>query len=130
MDEVLSPIRTRTGLSEHVALPNIKDWMEWSKGFSKAIQELESIRQTPTFPKGAVLFHQGTECHGLYLLHSGSARLTTVGSTGCSLTMRIAEAGEVLGLRAALTCAAYGISAETMEPTRPLSYPGKSSCAL
>jgi len=85
---------------------------------SEALAELERIRQTSVYPAGALLFLEGQPCRGLFILCSGKAKLTTSSAQGRSLIMRVAEAGEVLGLSAAVSNVAYDASAETLEPTQ------------
>jgi CRP/FNR family transcriptional regulator len=82
-----------------------------------ALQELNAIRQTSVYPKGAVLFVEGQPCRGLFVLCSGQAKLISSSSQGRSVIVRLAKAGEVLGLSAALSNGTYEVSAETLGPT-------------
>jgi len=84
----------------------------------QALAELDRIRQTSVYPAGAQLFVEGQPSGGLFILCSGKAKLTTSSARGHSLIVRMAEAGEVLGLSAAVSNAAYDVSAETLEPTQ------------
>lgn len=82
----------------------------------EAVQELNAIRQSSVYPAGAVLFVEGQPAQGLYVLCSGKAKLTTSSSQGRAVIVRVAEAGEVLGLSAVMSSAAYEVSAQTLEP--------------
>jgi len=84
----------------------------------EALAELDTIRQTSAYPAGAVLFVEGQPCRGLFILCSGKAKLTTSSARGRSLIVRVAEAGEVLGLGAAVSNSAYDLSAESLEPAQ------------
>lgn len=77
---------------------------------------LNAIRRTTLYPKGAMLFVEGQPCHGLFVLCSGKAKLAASSQSGRSVIVRIAGAGEVLGLGAAVADRAYEVSAEILEP--------------
>jgi CRP/FNR family transcriptional regulator len=83
-----------------------------------ALAELDRIRQTSTYPAGALLFVEGQPCRGLFILCAGKAKLSTSSARGRSLIVRVAEGGEVLGLSATVSNSAYDLSAETLEPTQ------------
>jgi len=82
----------------------------------EALRELNAIRQTSVYPKGALLFVEGQPCRGLFVLCSGHAKLTASSPRGRSVIVRIAKAGEVLGLSAVISNTPYEVSAETLEP--------------
>ena len=84
----------------------------------EALAELNAIRQTSVYPKGAVLFVEGQPARGLFVLCSGKVKLTTSSPQGRSLIVRVADPGEVLGLSAVTSSVAYEVSAETLEPSQ------------
>jgi len=69
-----------------------------------------------TYPAGALLFVEGQTPRGVYVLCSGKAKLSTTSREGKVLILKIAEAGEVLGLSAAISGQAFEVTAETTEP--------------
>jgi CRP/FNR family transcriptional regulator len=77
---------------------------------------LNAIRRTTLYPKGALLFVESQPCRGVFVLCSGKAKLAASSKTGRSVIVRVAGAGEVLGLGAALADRPYELSAETLEP--------------
>ena len=77
---------------------------------------LNAIRRTTLYPKGALLFVEGQPCRGLFVLCSGKAKLAASSQSGRSVIVRIAGAGEVLGLGAAVANRPYEVGAETLEP--------------
>lgn len=77
---------------------------------------LNAIRRTTLYPKGALLFVEGQPCRGLFVLCSGKAKLAASSQSGRSVIIRIAGAGEVLGLGAAVSNQSYEVSAEMLEP--------------
>ena len=80
------------------------------------MEGLDSIKFTAVYPKGSLLFVEGEQPRGVFILCSGRAKLTTSSTEGRTLIVRIAHSGEVLGSSSVLLQKAYEISAETIEP--------------
>ena len=59
---------------------------------------LAPFEKNETIPRGQVLFREGEEPRGLYFLHSGQVDLLFASRTGDTKTLRVAEAGQILGL--------------------------------
>jgi CRP/FNR family transcriptional regulator, cyclic AMP receptor protein len=83
-----------------------------------ALQGLNEIKTTATYPKGTMLFMEGQDSRGVYILCHGKAKLSTSSSEGKTVILRIAEPGEVLGLSAAMSGRPYELTAELLEPTQ------------
>jgi CRP/FNR family cyclic AMP-dependent transcriptional regulator len=81
-----------------------------------ALSALNSIRQSTFFPKGTVLFVEGEQARGLFVLCAGKAKLTANSPEGHSLTFRTVEPGEVLGLSSVVSDRPYPATAETLAP--------------
>lgn len=81
-----------------------------------ALQSLEAIKQAIAYPKGAVLFVEGQNPRGIFLLCKGRVKLALCSSTGKTLIMKFVEPGEVLGLSATISGKPYEVMAETAEP--------------
>jgi CRP/FNR family transcriptional regulator, cyclic AMP receptor protein len=64
------------------------------------------------------LFVEGQSPRGVFILCSGRVKLSTSSADGKSLIVRIAEAGEVLGLPATVTGEPYELTAEVIEPAQ------------
>ncbi len=82
------------------------------------VATMETIKFTGVYPKGSLLFVEGEQPRGIFILCSGRAKLTTSSSEGKVLIVRIAEPGEVLGVSATILGKAYEVSAETIEPSQ------------
>jgi CRP/FNR family cyclic AMP-dependent transcriptional regulator len=67
-------------------------------------------------PSAAVLFVEGQSPRGVYVLCSGKVKLSTTSREGKVLILKQAEAGEVLGLSAAISGTSYEMTAETSTP--------------
>ena len=83
---------------------------------SPTLQALETIKYASAYPQGAVLFVEGQAPRGVYIICSGRVKLSTTSRDGKTLILRIAQAGEVLGLHATVSGKAYELTAETLQP--------------
>src|SRR5215470_9269863 len=83
-----------------------------------AVERLSSIASAAAYPKGATLFVEGQSPRGVFILCSGKVKLSTSSADGRTLILRIAEAGEVLGIPASVTGKPYELTADVLEPTQ------------
>jgi len=79
---------------------------------------LDAISSPATYPKGAILFVEGQEARGAFILCHGRVKLSAGSSAGKSLIFRIAEEGEVIGMPGTLSNKPYEVTAEALEPTQ------------
>ena len=79
------------------------------------LQTFESLKITNAYPKGATLFMEGQPSNGIYMLCQGRVKLSTCSRDGKVIILRIAEAGEVLGLSATVSDSDYETTAEVIE---------------
>jgi len=75
-----------------------------------------SLKITNAYPKGATLFYEAEPSNGIYMLCQGRVKLSTYSKDGRALILRIAEAGELLGLSAAISDSDHEATAEAIEP--------------
>lgn len=80
------------------------------------LTELEKIKYASAYPQGAILFVEGQSARGTYIICSGRVKLSTTSRDGKTLILRIAQAGEVLGLHASVSGKPYELTAETLQP--------------
>jgi len=80
------------------------------------LKDFNAIRSSATYPEGAVLFLEKQDPRGVFVLCSGQVKLSISSSGGKTLILRIAKAGEILGLMAALSGSPYEVTAETLRP--------------
>jgi CRP/FNR family transcriptional regulator len=83
---------------------------------ARAVQHLNEIKATAVYPKGAMLFIEGQQPRGVFVLCSGKAKLSTSSRDGKTLITKISEHGDVLGLNAVISNRPYEVTAEMMEP--------------
>jgi len=81
-----------------------------------ATRAFDSIKCTTAYPKGVALFVEGQAPRGIFVLCKGRVKLSICSSDGKTFILRIAEAGEVLGLAATVSGKPYEVTAETVDP--------------
>jgi CRP/FNR family transcriptional regulator, cyclic AMP receptor protein len=81
-----------------------------------AVQRLNEIKSTAIYPKSAMLFIEGQQPRGVFVLCNGKAKLSTSSSEGKTIITKISEAGDVLGLNATISNHPYEVTAEMIEP--------------
>lgn len=79
-------------------------------------QRLNEIKSTAVYPKGAMLFIEGQQPRGVFVLCAGKAKLSTSSREGKTIITKLSDAGDVLGLNAVVSNRPYEVSAEMMEP--------------
>src|SRR5437868_7368436 len=81
-----------------------------------ATQKLNEIKSTAVYPKSAMLFIEGQQPRGVFVLCTGKAKLSTSSSEGKTIITKISEPGDVLGLNATISNHPYEVTAEMIEP--------------
>ncbi len=82
----------------------------------QAGQRLNDIKSTAVYPKGTMLFIEGQQPRGVFVLCVGKAKLSTSSREGKTIITKICESGDVLGLNAVISNRPYEVTAEMMEP--------------
>jgi len=81
-----------------------------------ALKDLDAVKFNSAYPQGAVLFMEKQAPRGIYVLCEGELKLSVSSSEGKTLILRIAKAGEVLGLMSALSNDPHEVTAEALRP--------------
>jgi CRP/FNR family transcriptional regulator, cyclic AMP receptor protein len=79
-------------------------------------QRLNEIKSSAVYPKGAMLFIEGQQPRGVFVLCVGRVKLSTTSRDGKTIITKLSEPGEVLGLNAVISNRPYEVTAEMMEP--------------
>jgi CRP/FNR family cyclic AMP-dependent transcriptional regulator len=85
---------------------------------ASALADLTSMKFPKCYPLGEVLFTEQRAPTGVFLIREGKVKLSINSSDGKRLSLRIAKAGEVLGLTATLSGNSCEATAETITPAR------------
>jgi CRP/FNR family transcriptional regulator, cyclic AMP receptor protein len=80
---------------------------------SSVLDSLNQVSHKSTLPAGAVLYVEGQTPRGMFILCSGKVNLSTTSREGKILILKTAQAGEALGLSAAISGLGYETTAET-----------------
>ena len=89
-------------------------------------QRLNEIKSTAVYPKGAMLFIEGQQPRGVFVLCAGKAKLSTSSREGKTIITKLSDAGDVLGLNSVVSNRPYEVSAEMMEPGQANFIPRES----
>jgi CRP/FNR family transcriptional regulator, cyclic AMP receptor protein len=81
-----------------------------------ALQKLNHIKSTAVYPKSAMLFIEGQQPRGVFVLCAGKAKLYTSSRDGKTIIVKLSEAGDLLGLNATISNRPYEVTAEMIEP--------------
>jgi CRP/FNR family cyclic AMP-dependent transcriptional regulator len=81
-----------------------------------ALQKLNNIKSTAVYPKSAMLFIEGQQPRGVFVLCAGKTKLYTSSREGKTIIVKLSEAGDVLGLNATISNRPYEVTAEMIEP--------------
>ena len=81
-----------------------------------AAQRLNEIKSTAVYPKGAMLFIEGQQPRGVFVLCAGKAKLSTSSREGKTIITKLSDSGDVLGLNSVISDRPYEVTAEMMEP--------------
>jgi len=83
---------------------------------SGVLQSFNAASHLSTYPGGAILFVEGQIPRGASVLCSGKVKLSATSSDGKVLIVKMAEAGEILGLSAVISGTCYEVTAEAEVP--------------
>ncbi len=81
---------------------------------SRSFLEANSIPME--YRRGNILFREGDESGAVFVICSGRVKVSATSREGRTLILRIASAGDVLGIGAALRGEEYEVTAEAIEP--------------
>ncbi len=90
---------------------------------AQTLRELDRTRAPATYPAGAVLFIEKQKNRGVHILCEGQAKLSISSSDGKKMILRIAKAGDVLGLMAFLSGGDYDVTAEMLRSSQVVFIP-------
>ena len=79
-------------------------------------QRLNELKSTAVYPKTAMLFIEGQQPRGVFVLCTGKVKLSTTSREGKTIITKISEPGDILGLNAVVSNCPYEVTAEMMEP--------------
>ena len=85
---------------------------------SAALADLTGIHPAHEYESGDVLFNEKQESNGIFVVREGIVRLSMNSTDGRRLSLRVARAGEVLGLSSALFGTRCETTAETLSPAK------------
>jgi CRP/FNR family transcriptional regulator len=91
---------------------------------ANALKALDAFTYPVDYPKGALLFMEGQTARGIFVICSGQVKLYFSSRDGKVMILKIAQAGELLGLHATLSGKPYEVTAEVSEQAQVNFVPG------
>ncbi|HXD34689.1 MAG TPA: Crp/Fnr family transcriptional regulator [Pyrinomonadaceae bacterium] len=82
------------------------------------LRGMENLRVSKYYPRGSVLFMEGQQPRGIYVVCEGRVKVSIASADGRTLILRIADAGDLLGINSTMTGQPYGATVETLERCR------------
>ena len=76
------------------------------------------MQQRSIYPRGAVIFTEGDQPQGVYIVCSGLVKLSIYSPDGRSVIVSTATTGDLLGIKALLSEKPHNLTAETFELTQ------------
>ena len=81
-----------------------------------SVQDLDRLKHASCYPEGSVVFLEGQQARGVYIVCQGRAKLMTTNADGKSLILKIAEPGTILGLHSVVSGKPHEVTVETLQP--------------
>ncbi|HJT29087.1 MAG TPA: Crp/Fnr family transcriptional regulator [Pyrinomonadaceae bacterium] len=89
-----------------------------SPSFLQAIHAANVSNLSLLHPRGKILFAEGEPARGVHVLRTGRVTVSISSSEGRVVILRLAQAGDVLGLNSVLQNGAYETTVKALEPCR------------
>ena len=105
-------------IEEHCTTCSLRKDRRFCNMSHETLEALDNSKFTSVYPKGSLLFVEGEQPRGVFILCNGRAKLTTTSTEGRTLIVKIAGAGEILGASATILGRPYEVSGETLEPSQ------------
>jgi CRP/FNR family transcriptional regulator len=83
-----------------------------------AAKEFESIKLSSQYPAGSILFMENEAARGVFLVCSGTVKLSVSSKGGKTLILQMAKPGEIIGLSASMSGVPYEVTAEVLYPSQ------------
>jgi CRP/FNR family transcriptional regulator, cyclic AMP receptor protein len=84
----------------------------------RATEEFDNLKHVSFYPEGAMIFLEGQDARGVYVVCQGRAKLTSTNTAGKSMILKIAEPGTMVGMNACISGKAYEATLETLQPAQ------------
>lgn len=80
------------------------------------LQALDEVKRVIHYPARALVFVEGQSNRGVYIICQGRVKLLASNPDGEMMIVKLAHAGEVLGLSSVITDTPHELTAETLQP--------------
>ena len=91
-----------------------------------ALRALDAIGTQISLPGRSIVFSEHAPASAVYVVCDGQLKLSAMARDGRVMILRLAEAGDLLGLSAVLNHTGYEVTAETLGPTLLKTIPAEA----
>ncbi len=103
-------------VAQHAQNTEPKPTPQFGNFTQSVLDELEKIAYPIRYPEGFVLFAEGDAPRGVFIVRSGSLKVSICSGDGKALIVRMAGPGDVLGLPGTISGKPYEVTAQTLSP--------------
>jgi CRP/FNR family transcriptional regulator len=112
-------MQVATGRSSHNTHPAVSaPATPFANLTDAALAQFTAMTMEMNYARGTQLFTEDETPKSIFILRTGRVKLSITSHDGKTVILRIASAGDLLGLSAALSNKAHEVSAEAIEPCR------------
>lgn len=102
---------------------NCKRQAEWTGEFfdkltPEALEDFASMAYPSSYPANVILFSETEQPQRVFVVLDGEVKISINSSDGKRLILSIAKKGDVVGIASALSGTPYGMTAETLYPSK------------
>src|SRR5689334_12457249 len=97
---------------------------------TNGLTDFEDVRLSTIHPRGTLLFVEGQQAHGVFVVVAGAVKVSISSAQGRVLILRIAQPGDLLGVKSTLLGLPYEATAETVRQCRTVFIPQAEFIAL
>jgi CRP/FNR family transcriptional regulator, cyclic AMP receptor protein len=105
-------------LVEHCASCKLRNGNGFCSLAPDSLEQLDEIKHVTSYPEGALVFVEGQAARGVHIVCQGKVKLMTTNREGKTLIVKIAQAGEVLGLQSVMSGQPHEVTVETLQPAQ------------
>ena len=95
-----------------------KDYSLPCDAMLQLILGLDEIKLTSIYRRGSVVFAEGEQADGIYLLRSGRVKISISSAAGKTVILRVEQAGALLGVNSVVKDVPHDVTVETIERSR------------
>ena len=122
--------RDKSATSVNCFTCQVRGRTEWCVLTEEELAHLDQGKICRQYLPGAVIFHEGDECHGIHCIKSGLVGIRKLDADGKEVLLRLSHPGDTMGYRSFLAGNDHNNSAEALEQSVICSVSGATVRSL